>query len=211
MINKNIEWVILIAGIAVIFLIILYGTTDSYYKSIYANKIVDSVPAGEITQNFFLEQSIYIHSGVEHTDEINLFLLLATYDRYNDSNISISLTQDCVTDEVIFGTKFFEDNSYIRIDFNSNGFHEGPAVLCIKGLDGYPGNAATAWLTKDTSHGHALINGKETNRSLVMKYGINIDYCPHFTIGGGKFIFIIWCLTYVMVIIGFFCYYQSKE
>ncbi|MCP1663313.1 hypothetical protein J2T61_002021 [Methanocalculus sp. AMF5] len=208
--KDKIEYFILITGIAVVLLIIIHATTAVYYEPVYKTKLINHAPAGEITQDFFLEQVIPIPLGVDNTNVFILHILIATYKRNNDNNILFRLTQNDMSNEIVVNTKDFKDNSFITLKFNSTGFIEGSAILTINGLDGQPGNAVTVWVTEDISNGQAVINGEETNRSLMMIHSKIVDN-PYYTIDGRGIVFFIWCLTYIMIIVGFFFYCKEQQ
>lgn len=209
MIRKYVGIFILISVLLLIIFIVIHGMTGSYYKIIYENHFIDPIKAYEIDQNFSLEQIISIPAGDEKN--ITIFILMKSNEKHNDNNILFFLTQDDLTEEIqIKKFKYFGENSYIQLDFNSVEFHEGNATLGIKGLENSKGSAATVWITEDISHGIAVVNGEETNKSLRIKYAIRAEN-PYYSLKGGWPIFLIWVSTYVLIIFVFYQYCQTKN
>lgn len=138
-----------------------------------ARPLVNNKPAGEFTKGFVLDQAIVIDEATEQLisklDRVCIEPYLATYVRPNSGKMRISLTGSQWSTTGVFDFKNSPNNDFATICQDVK--HEPTGVqkptLHIEGLEGEPGSSITAWLTQDTSRGSAIINGNQTNMSLM--------------------------------------------
>ncbi|RWQ25279.1 hypothetical protein [Mesorhizobium sp.] len=166
------------ALICIVAALTLFFRTPNYFTPgtddiVSASPLVNNKPAGEFTKGFMLDQTIVVDRATEDLisklDQVCIEPYLATYVRPNSGKIRISLTASQWSTTGIFDFKNSPNNDFAAICQDVK--HETTAVqkptLHIESLEGEPGSSITAWLTQDTSRGSAIINGNQTNMSLM--------------------------------------------
>jgi hypothetical protein len=146
----------LLAGLA---FFLLYQ--DDIYRYRYkptALKPTDWVagrPAGEITQDYRLVQSLRVEEADVHSREFAepfcVNLLMANYaNRRNRGSFAVIVNTEEGREEKILQARDILDNDYERVCFETLRFeqiHRRPATLEISGIDGQAGSSVTAWLS----------------------------------------------------------------
>jgi len=182
---------------------------SSYAETLFRNEIVENIPAGEIVKGFKIEQPIYLPEEIENED-ICISILMATYRRRNESQVEVSLEQKGHKNRIILYTKYIDDNSYQKICFSNDNYEPGPAFIKITGIDGSRGNAITVWLTKDTPHGEAIINGVPQEYSLVFKIGKSIGNLWNQP-GEIKYALIVFMTTFIILMAALTLFYIKEN
>ena len=146
-----------------------------------AIKMINVVPAGEMIAGRNIQQAIDIPSKLIETLETSkpdeqfcISLTMATYARQNTGSLELMLEQEDWRLAKILDVSCIRDNSAHDVCFRAaewSGVKQGPALLCITGMDGQPGNAVTLWLTQDTSQGRVTIDGQ--TKPLSLHYSIS--------------------------------------
>jgi virulence-associated protein VapD len=128
-------------------------------------------PAGEIVQDFYIEQSIGPTNNVSSLDNepICLSLLMANYsNRRNKGSFAMGIKTRNKNESFLVNATSIKDNKYFTKCFKNISIQDiqksDNAKIFLKGVDGMKGSSVTAWSTDDTSAGN--IAG-ESNRSLL--------------------------------------------
>ena len=147
--------------------------------------------AGEaFRQTILLPDSLF--ASLVHpvkTAVVTLSMLFATFARTNSCLYSINIYQAHIKIGRKINCRDMQDNDFLHIGFTVNEFRQlkpGKAILELKSINGNKKNAVTAWLSKDTSNGSAVLfrNGaaitggtkhpfkaERQNQSLVFSLG----------------------------------------
>ncbi len=157
------------------------GYKDIYFHTVLESIIEDNMKvAGEILPGFNLKQPInwnLLGKNVLEQDALNavcISVFLANYgDCKNKGSFALSLSVDENQYRTIIGAKHIDDNAYHRICFEGVIFEDiahKSTTLSLEGIDSQKGEAITAWMTKDTAHGEAVLqdNGV-SDRSLTFR------------------------------------------
>jgi hypothetical protein len=139
--------------------------------------LVEQLPAGEIVAGMSIVQRVPLDADERRSlaagAPICLRLLLATYDRPNKGSARVSLSLASATGQFDLPFDSTANNQYHVFCGTLDGQRASvdraaqDLVIRIDGLEGEPGSAITAWLTKDIARGTAMVNGVDTGRSLL--------------------------------------------
>lgn len=206
---KIFVWTIFIIGVLSLGIVISYFVWYApYFSESLSNKPKDGVPAGEIVAGRVITQKLYLPK-IRRGEKIYIKILFATYNRKNQGSIIVSLLQNTVKESIVLDTQNFKDNSYQMLSFIGN-YTSGPAILEITGVNAVPGKAITAWLSSDAPFGGAIIDGKQLKKSLVFKIGTQQVKPIVYNIKGGRLLFWMFVLTYVLIIVAIAGYIVQK-
>jgi len=180
---KNLKQYILPLIWIVVFLILMStrldnAYSDSYFHTVLASSSKNNEPAGEVVADFYMKQPLnwnLLDNDVLRHDAnsvVCLSLYLANYsDRKNDGTFSLTLRVDAQQHRVVVDAKTVRDNTNHRICFMDMKFVEiafKPSEIILEGINSKKGEAITAWMTKDTGHGAAVLqDGTVLERSLI--------------------------------------------
>lgn len=151
---------------------------DYFHIVLPAQKLMNSTPAGEFVTGSHLEQSInwdLLNDVVEQDESGNVCfsVFLANYDnRDNNGTFALTLRVAESSYRVVVSANSVQDNAYHRVCYDElvlGDIKDKPATLILEGVDGVPGSSITAWLTADSSHDVAFLNGQDSERNLMFR------------------------------------------
>jgi hypothetical protein len=134
-------------------------------------------PVGEIVPGFTVIQSF----EAEHDKLRVVAILLATYGRHNTSHVKISLLNDRGQElaSQVVDAKKLEDSNFYNFSFpviedSANKTYK----VEITSVDGSPGNAITAWMSKTNLYpdGTLTVNNVQEPGDLMFK--LYYQVCP---------------------------------
>jgi hypothetical protein len=153
---------------------------DRYYHMALGSKLENNKPAGEIVAGFYMKQPInwnlfdkdVIKQDASSTVCVSMFL--ANYNnRNNAGTFALSLQVGGDNHRVVVDAKMVGNNKNHRICFEGLLFGDvayKPTELILEGINSKKGKAITAWMTKDTVHGGAVLyDGSMSDRSLTFR------------------------------------------
>ena len=137
----------------------------------------DNKPVGEIKTGFLLEQPIdlNLHSCLwkdgDFSENVCISIFMANYcNRENIGSFTVALKSKDIFEKVLVDVAEVRDNHYLRFCFGSIDFSDlvgKKAWVVLEGSGSPRGKSVTAWMTKDTLHGEAIINGENSGCSLL--------------------------------------------
>lgn len=136
---------------------------------------VEGRPAGEITREFTLSQSLDIQEAEvlerDFGEPFCVNLLMANYaNRRNKGSFAVKVTTPEAGQVKLVAADTVLDNQNHKVCFDELRFEQiyrKPATLEIAGVDGEPGRSVTAWLSAAKNGGRASVNGQPTDLTLV--------------------------------------------
>lgn len=140
-------------------------------------KLIEQLPVGDIVAGMSIVQRVPLKAderrSLASSRQVCLRLLLATYDRPNTGRAQVSLLLPDGEGQFDLPFVSVENNQYHTFCGALDGQRASPnptvadLVIRINGIEGAPGSAITAWLTKDISRGTAMVDGVDSGRSLL--------------------------------------------
>lgn len=140
-------------------------------------KLIEQLPVGDIVAGMSIVQRVPLKADERRSlasgRQVCLRLLLATYDRPNTGRAQVSLLLPDGEGKFDLPFVSVENNQYHTFCGALDGQRVSPnptladLVIRINGIEGAPGSAITAWLTKDISRGTAMVDGVDSGRSLL--------------------------------------------
>ena len=162
-----------------------------------AFRVTQVIPAGLVRIRPPARKSVHWHGphSLRTLAEPNCFSIrFATYKRQNEGSIVVSWQQGSAEQSWRVAVAGLVDNRYV--DFcPRDGIDTGkPSLVTLEGIDGRPGRAATAWLTKSRL-APATVAGKHIgNRSLALQLVYLHHVTPKDISSLGRGAFLLSCL-----------------
>lgn len=203
--------IIILILIIISLIISINGIYLPYYDKnlTTSTKAQNLTPAGEITSEMQINQSIFLPDCFDGPIEIGLPFV--TYGRLNQGKISVMLEQNSISQKYIFDSNNL-DGETKKIVFNNSGFKGGLANLKIGGIDTIEGSSPSIWLTNDTLNRKPVdINGIHSNATVHMWIKFQETYPPHFNLFGGILILIVFIIGYIILILSLGIYYLNEK
>jgi hypothetical protein len=182
--SRRYAWLMLWAAILCVFFATRLDEACSrkVTSPVLGSKLENNVPCGEMVAGFHLRQPVnwdLLDATLleqEASREVCVSVFLANYaNRMNEGTVALTLQSGDNRYRKAVEAGTVRDNAHHRICFEGLVLGDivyKPTWVIIEGIDSRPGRAITAWMTTDTTHGTALLDGGRTSdRSLTFRIG----------------------------------------
>ena len=122
-------------------------------------------------------QPIYMDEQMLSNDTLMLGIYMATYNRENKGSLLVELKQEGEKQIYKMEMEEIEDNSEIRLIFDTEYFREGEIEIRIYSLDSTGKNCVALYAVEDTdTYSGLYLNGEKTERNAIIQVYVPSKY-----------------------------------